>query len=50
MSTFNPHRWPTPNACLPIVRRGGREYVYDARLNQLRRVDEPRKVIELGDG
>ena len=44
MSTRNPYRRPSPNACLPIVRRGGREYYYDSRLGQLRCVDEPRRV------
>ncbi|MBN1489904.1 MAG: hypothetical protein JXA69_08305 [Phycisphaerae bacterium] len=44
-----PKQWrePTNQACLPVVRRGGIEYVYDARLGQLRRLDEPRKVIEV---
>jgi len=44
---MRPHREPSNAAGLPIVRVGGVEYVLDLRLKQLRKLDEPRKAIDL---
>ena len=38
---------PSNAAGLPVVRVGGVEYVLDLRLKQLRKLDEPRRVIDL---
>ena len=38
MTRAKPRRLPSPQACLPVVRRGGVEYAYDARV-----------IIELDD-